>query len=198
MKLVIATHNEHKVIEFSRILAPLGIEVITADISEPVEDGKTFADNAYIKARAACEETGLPVVADDSGICVDALNGAPGIYSARYGGDSLDDRGRLFKLLEDMKDIPEGKRQGNFTSAICCVFPNGDRIDAEGKCLGEIGFEPIGEHGFGYDPIFMQNGVSFGTLSDEEKDKRSHRGKSLREFAKKLEEYLKKAQNEEK
>ncbi len=191
MKLLIATHNTHKVEEFSRILAPLEIEIVTADISEPIENGKTFAENAFIKAEAACKETGMPAVADDSGICVDSLDGAPGVYSARYGGEGLDDRGRLLKLLEDMENVPEDKRQANFTSAISCVFPNGDRIDAQGKCFGTIGYEPKGESGFGYDPIFMQGDISFGELSDAEKDKRSHRGKSLREFAKKLEEYLK-------
>ncbi len=190
MKLVIATHNAHKVEEFSRILSPLGVEVITADMSEPVENGQTFAENALIKAESACKETGVPAIADDSGICVDALNGAPGIFSARYGGEDLDDKGRVQKLLEDMKKVPNDDRQAHFTSAICCVFPSGDRIEAEGKCFGLIGYEPIGECGFGYDPIFMQEGVSFGELSDEEKDKRSHRGKALREFAEKLKEYL--------
>lgn len=197
MKLVIATHNEHKVKEFSRILEPLGIEVITAEISEPDETGKTFMENAFIKAESACKETGMPAVADDSGICVDALGGAPGIYSARYGSEglapdeySLDDVGRLNKLLDDMKNVDDDNRAGNFTSAICCVFPNGDVIEAEGICEGTIAREAIGNKGFGYDPIFMQDGISFGTLSDEEKDKRSHRGKALRLFAEKLEKYL--------
>lgn len=191
MKFVIATHNEHKVTEFKRILEPMSIEVITADISEPEETGKSFAENAFIKAKSACEETGLPAVADDSGISVDALGGAPGIYSARYGGEGLTDRDRVNLLLDEMKDVPLEKRGAHFTSAICCVFPSGDRIDAHGACFGEIGYEIRGEGGFGYDPIFMQGDVSFGELSPDEKDARSHRGKSLKDFAEKLEAYLK-------
>lgn len=191
MKFVIATHNQHKVTEFKRILEPMGIEVVTAEISEPEENGESFAENAYIKAKSACDETGMPAVADDSGISVDALGGAPGIYSARYGGEGLTDRDRVYKLLDEMKDIPDEKRGAHFTSAICCVFPNGDRIDAHGACFGDIGYEVIGEGGFGYDPIFMQNGVSFGEISPEEKDARSHRGKSLKDFAEKLSGYLK-------
>ncbi|WP_099205760.1 RdgB/HAM1 family non-canonical purine NTP pyrophosphatase [Scatolibacter rhodanostii] len=190
MKLVIATHNQHKVEEFQRILAPLGVEIVTADISEPIEDGITFAENAKIKAESACKETSMPAVADDSGICVDALDGAPGVYSARYGGEGLDDVGRLELLLANMEDVPAENRQAHFTSAICCVFPNGDVIEAEGKCFGTIAHEADGEGGFGYDPIFMQEGLSFGRLSPAEKDKRSHRGKSLREFAVKLNDYL--------
>lgn len=191
MKVLIATHNAHKIEEFSRILSPLGVEVITAEISEPVEDGMTFAENAKIKAESACKETGLPAVADDSGICVDALGGKPGIHSARYGGDGLDDKGRLNLLLEEMKSVPSGERGAHFASAICCVFPNGDVINAEGKCFGKIAFEEDGDGGFGYDPIFMQDGMSFGKLSPKEKDERSHRGKALREFAEKLNKYLK-------
>lgn len=190
MKFVIATHNAHKVQEFRRILAPLGIEAVTAEISEPVEDGDSFMANARIKAENACRETGLPAVADDSGICVDVLNGRPGIFSARYGGARLDDRGRLDHLLEEMRGVPDGKRQAHFTSAICCVFPSGDRIEAEDSCFGTLAHEAQGSGGFGYDPIFMQDGVSFGTLAPEEKDKRSHRGKSLRAFAAKLNDYL--------
>lgn len=190
MELLISTHNAHKIEEFSRILEPLGVKVITADISEPIEDGTTFAENAKIKAESACKETGLPAVADDSGICVHALDGKPGIHSARYGGDGLDDKGRLNLLLEEMKNVPIGERQAYFASAICCVFPNGDIIQAEGKCFGEIAFEADGEGGFGYDPIFMQDGKSFGKLSPKEKDERSHRGKALRKFAEKLNKYL--------
>lgn len=191
MELVIATHNLHKVKEFERILKPLNIKVITADISEPEETGKTFMENAFIKAEAACKETGLPAVADDSGICVDALDGAPGIYSARYGGDLLDDRGRVRLLLFEMEHIPKEARGAHFTSAICCVFPDGSKLEAEGRCYGEIGYSMDGDEGFGYDPIFLQDGVSFGKLSGEEKDKRSHRGKSLKLFAEKLSEHIK-------
>lgn len=191
MKFVIATHNPHKVIEFSRILAPLGIEIVTAQLSEPEETGTTFAENARIKARAAFEETGLPAIADDSGICVDALGGAPGVYSARYGGDGLDDAGRVRLLLKELEHVPEENRGAHFTSAICCILPNGEAVTAQGHCYGTIGYAPQGAQGFGYDPVFLQGGISFGTLSDGEKDARSHRGKALHVFAEKLEDYLK-------
>ena len=190
MKLIIATHNAHKIQEFQRILKPLAVEVSTAEISEAEENGSTFMENARIKAACACAETGLPAVADDSGICVDALHGNPGIYSARYGGDGLDDKGRVQLLLSELKGLPKEKRGAHFTSAICCVFPNGDEIQAEGRCYGEISEAPVGENGFGYDPVFIQDGLCFGEISDEEKDRRSHRGQALRLFADKLKEYL--------
>jgi non-canonical purine NTP pyrophosphatase, rdgB/HAM1 family len=190
MKLIIATHNSHKITEFSRILEPLGVQICTAELSEAEETGTTFAENAFLKAQLACKETGLPAVADDSGICVDALNGQPGIYSARYGGEELNDKGRVRRLLKEMESVPKDKRGAHFTSAICCVFPNGDRIDAEGKCFGEIGYEPQGDGGFGYDPIFIQDGVSFGCLEAAEKDARSHRGFALKDFAAQLNVYI--------
>lgn len=188
---MIATHNAHKVTEFQRILAPLGVEIVTADISEPEEDGESFAANARIKAQAACRETGLPAVADDSGLCVDALGGAPGIYSARYGGEGLDDQGRVDLLLKELADVPEVKRGAHFTSAICCVFPDGEELTAIGHCFGSIDVAARGENGFGYDPVFLQNGESFGELCGEEKDRRSHRGQALRQFAEILQDYLK-------
>ena len=191
MKLIIATHNEHKLAEFRRMLEPMGIEVQTAPLTEVDETGKTFMENAFIKAESAMRETGLPAVADDSGICVDALDGAPGIYSARYGTPELDDRGRLELLLREMKDVPDGKRQAHFACAICAVFPNGDTVQAEGECHGTIARQSMGDGGFGYDPIFMQEGRCFGELSAEEKDERSHRGIALRLFAEKLREYRK-------
>lgn len=191
MKLIIATHNEHKLTEFRRMLEPMGIEVVTAELSEAEETGETFMENAFIKAESAMRETGLPAVADDSGICVDALDGAPGIYSARYGTPELDDKGRLELLLREMKDVPDGKRQAHFACAICAVFPNGDSVKAEGECHGTIARASVGDGGFGYDPIFMQEGRCFGELRDEEKDERSHRGIALRLFAEKLREYRK-------
>lgn len=190
MKFVIATHNTHKVKEFSRILAPMGIEIVTANLSEPEETGTTFMENAFLKAQAAFEETGLPAIADDSGICVDALGGGPGVYSARYGTPELDDAGRVQLLLKEMAQVKDGDRGAHFTSAIACILPNGDRIQAEGHCYGTIGFTPQGDGGFGYDPVFMQDGVSFGTLPSEEKDARSHRGQALRLFAQKLKDYF--------
>ncbi len=187
MKLVIATHNKGKIVEFRRILEPMGVEVVTAELSEPEETGKTFAENAFIKAKAACEETGLPAVADDSGLCVDYLDGAPGIYSARFAEPGK----RRLTVLSKLQGVPKEQRGAHFVSAVCCVFPNGDRIDAEGKCFGTIAFESRGENGFGYDSIFEQDGVTFGELSNEEKDARSHRGFAFQEFEKKLREYLK-------
>lgn len=186
MKLVIATHNQGKVVEFKRILEPMGIEVVMAELSEPEETGTTFAENAFIKAQAACRETGLPAVADDSGLCVDYLDGAPGIYSARFAQPGK----RRLTVLEKLQGVPKEQRGAHFVSAVCCVFPSGDKIEAEGKCFGVIAFESRGENGFGYDSIFEQDGVTFGELSNEEKDARSHRGFAFQEFEKKLKEYL--------
>lgn len=186
MRYVIATHNKGKLVEFRRLLEPMGIEAVTMDISEPEETGKTFAENAFIKAEAACRETGLPAVADDSGLCVDYLGGAPGIYSARFAEPGK----RRLTVLEKLKGVPEEQRGAHFVSAVCCVFPNGDRIEAEGKCFGKIAFESRGENGFGYDSIFQQGDVTFGELTAEEKDRRSHRGHAFAEFERKLREYL--------
>ena len=186
MKYVIATHNKGKLVEFQRLLEPMGIEAVTMDISEPDETGRTFAENAFIKAEAACKETGLPAVADDSGLCVDYLGGAPGIYSARFAEPGK----RRLTVLEKLKGVSEEQRGAHFVSSVCCVFPNGDKIEAEGKCFGRIAFESRGENGFGYDSIFQQGDVTFGELSAEEKDQRSHRGHAFAEFEKKLRESL--------
>lgn len=186
MKFVIATHNQGKIVDFRRMLEPMGIEVVMAELSEPEETGKTFGENAYIKAESACRETGLPAVADDSGLCVDYLDGAPGIYSARFAEPGK----RRLTVLEKLHGVPEEQRGAHFVSAVCCVFPNGDRIDAEGKCFGAIAQESRGENGFGYDSIFVQDGRTFGEMSDQEKDARSHRGKAFEEFERKLKEYL--------
>lgn len=191
MDMIIATHNKHKVEEFSRILKPLGVNILTADLTEAEENGTTFRENAYIKAKSACDETGLPCIADDSGLAVDYLNGEPGVYSARYAEEGK----RKLTVLEKLKDVPEAERGAHFTSAIACVFPNGDVIEAEGHCFGRITHELRGNGGFGYDPIFMctEEGCmnkTFGEASPEEKDAVSHRGKSLREFVIKLEKYL--------
>ena len=140
MKFVIATHNQGKVVEFKRMLEPMGIEVVTAQLSEPEETGKTFMENAFIKADAACKETGLPAVADDSGLCVDYLDGAPGIYSARFAQPGK----RRLTVLEKLQGVPAERRGAHFVSAVCCVFPNGDKIQAEGKCFGTIALESRG------------------------------------------------------
>ena len=195
MKFIIATNNNKKLIELSRILNPLGIEAVSAKemgvkLDDVEETGSTFAENAFIKANAALILTNIPAIADDSGLCVDCLDGRPGIYSARYAGENATDSDRIAKLLDEMKDVPKDKRTAHFVSAIACVFPNGDKIEVEGKCIGTIAFEPDGEGGFGYDPVFLYNGVSFGKLSPEEKDKVSHRGNSLRLLQEKLKIYL--------
>lgn len=190
MKFIIATHNKKKLAEMERILNPIGIEVSTAQLQEVDETGTTFAENAYLKANVACKETGLPAIADDSGLAVDALNGAPGIYSARYAGEHATDLQKMEKLLYELKDVPKEKRTARFVCSICCVFPNGDYITAEGTCEGTIAFELTGDGGFGYDPIFLVGEQSFGQLSNEEKDRMSHRGKALMLFSQKLQEYL--------
>lgn len=197
MKFIVATNNKKKLSELQRILSPLGVEVYTAKelgftSIDPEETGKTFAENAEIKAKTFCEHTGLPSIADDSGICVDALDGAPGVYSARYAGEPCDDERNIDKLLEDMKDVPKERRTAAFECSICCVFPNGDKLTAYGACPGFVGYERIGSGGFGYDPVFMcPDGRSIAEYSDEEKDAISHRGNALREFSKKLTEYIK-------
>ena len=191
MKYVIATHNKGKLVEFQRLLEPMGIEAVTMDIGEPEETGATFRENAFIKAEAACRETGLPAVADDSGLCVDCLNGAPGVYSARYGGEELTDEGRYRMLLENMRG--QMTRTAKFVSVITCCFPNGDVLTARGECQGTIAYAPMGEGGFGYDPVFFAPELkkTFAQLSQEEKNAISHRGKALEAFAGKLAEYLK-------
>ncbi|MGX8699789.1 RdgB/HAM1 family non-canonical purine NTP pyrophosphatase [Caproiciproducens sp.] len=186
MKFVMATHNQKKLQELERILTPLHISVSAPDLPEVEETGTTFAENAFLKADSACRETGLPAVADDSGLMVDALGGAPGVYSARYAGEGATDLDRIHKLLDAVKDVPQEKRAAKFVSAICCVFPDGDRVTAQGECAGTIAFAPEGEGGFGYDPIFLVNGKSFARLTAEEKDEISHRGRALRAFAEKL------------
>ncbi len=197
MKFIVATNNKKKLSELQRILSPLGVEVYTAKelgftSIDPEETGLTFAENAFIKANAFCEHTGFPSIADDSGICVEALDGAPGVYSARYAGEPCDDQRNIDKLLDDMKDIPKEQRTCAFECSICCIFPNGDKLTAHGTCPGFVGYERIGDGGFGYDPIFMcPDGRSIAEYSDEEKDAISHRGNALREFSMKLAEYIK-------
>ena len=186
MKFVIATHNQKKLQELERILMPLHISVSAPDLPEVEETGTPFAENAFLKADSACRETGLPAVADDSGLMVDALDGAPGVYSARYAGENATDLDRIHKLLDAIKEVPQEKRTAKFISAICCVFPDGTRITAQGECAGTIAFAPEGEGGFGYDPVFLVNGKSFAQLTAEEKDEISHRGRALRAFAEKL------------
>ena len=194
MRFVLATHNPKKLREMSDILSQLGIEVVSpGDLGIHVdveETGTTFAENAMLKAKAICDASGLPAIADDSGLCVDALNGAPGVYSARYGGEGLDDTGRYRLLLENLRG--QTTRTAHFTCSIACVFPNGDTITAEDYAPGTIAFAPMGEGGFGYDPVFFYPPLkkTFGQLTAEEKHAVSHRGKALKIFREKLATYL--------
>lgn len=197
MKFLIATHNIKKRDELSRILKPLGIDAVIAsdigmEISDAEETGVTFAENARIKAVSGCSETGLPCIADDSGLCVDALDGRPGVYSARYaGGHDTPYSHKINVLLDELKNVPDEKRTARFISNVCCVFPDGREFIVEGKCEGKIGYEPAGEGGFGFDPIFYVGEKSFAQLTADEKDAVSHRGNSLRLLAEKLPEFLK-------
>ena len=194
MKLVLASQNKKKLVEMNDILSSLGIEVCSqADAGvdlEPEETGTTFEENSLIKAKAVMEASGLPAIADDSGLCVDALRGAPGVYSARYGGEDLSDEGRYRLLLENMQG--QMPRTAQFVSVITCCFPNGDVLTARGECPGTIAFAPMGEGGFGYDPVFFVPELkkTFAQLSPEEKNAVSHRGKALKLFQEKLEVYI--------
>ena len=195
MKFVLATNNPKKLKEMSEILSGLGVEVVSPKelgiYLEVEETVTTFAENAMLKAKAICEAAKLPAIADDSGLCVDALNGGPGVYSARYGGEGLDDQGRYQLLLSSMRG--QTTRAAYFASAIACAFHNGDTIEAEGKVEGTIAFAPMGEGGFGYDPIFFYPPMkkTFGQMTAEEKHAISHRGKALEVFVEKLATYLK-------
>lgn len=194
MKAVLASHNKKKMAEMRAILGELGVEVLSqSDVGvdmEPEETGTTFEENARIKATAIMEATGLPAIADDSGLVVEALNGAPGVYSARYGGEGLDDTDRWQLLLKNM----EGKenRACKFVSVICCAFPDGTELMARGEVHGVVAQGPKGEGGFGYDPVFWlpERGKSMAELTPEEKNQISHRGNALRVFKKELEKKL--------
>ena len=187
MKMVLASNNAHKLIEFSRILTPLGYEIVSQKSVCPdldvEENGATFAENARIKALALHEKTGLACVADDSGLCVDALNGEPGVYSARYAGEGHDDAANNAKLLEKLAEVPEEQRTARFVSSICCILADGREICCEGACEGKIAREYHGNNGFGYDPIFMVGDKSFAELDGPAKDAVSHRGRALEKLA---------------
>ena len=190
--LVLATRNQGKIREFRRILDAISNGAINlvgleefAHTTEVEETGSTFKENALLKARSICAETGLPAIADDSGLCVDALDGAPGIYSARYAGVHGDDQGNNAKLLRELANVPEGKRSAHFTCAAALVLPDGREHVTEEFFEGSILFAPIGDQGFGYDPLFRPEGLSISSaqMSADEKDLISHRGKSLRAIA---------------
>ena len=196
MDFFVATKNLKKLAEIERILAPLGINALCErdfdlDFPEVEEDGETFRDNALIKAEAGMKITGLPTIADDSGLCVDALGGEPGVYSARYAGEPCDNHKNNLKLLDALKDVPEDKRTARFVSSIACAFPDGRVITVSGSVEGKIAYEMKGKRGFGYDVLFISELGCFGEISDEEKDSISHRGQALRALKEKLSEILK-------
>lgn len=195
MDYIIATHNLKKRDEMQRILAPLGIRVLLAEeagveLTDAEETGTTFEENAFIKAESGYKDSGMPCIADDSGIAVDYLGGAPGVYSARYSGG--DDDANNKKLLRELDGVEDAQRGAAYVSVACCVYPDGTKLIARGECRGFIGYEEIGTGGFGYDPLFFP--VEYGgektmaQLTAEEKDAISHRGKSVRLLAKQIEE----------
>jgi len=189
MTIVLATHNAKKRAELARILAPLGHTLADVPLSDVEETGLTFEENARLKAESGCRESGLPCVGDDSGLCVDALDGAPGVFSARFSGVHGDDGANIAKLLDLMKDVPEASRTARFVCAICCLFPDGREITLRGTCEGKIAFEPAGAGGFGYDPVFLPMeapGRTMAQLAPEVKDRLSHRGRALALLAEQL------------
>ena len=191
MKVVLASHNQKKMVEMKAILSQMGVEVLSqAEVGvdlEPEETGTTFEENARIKAQAVMQATGLPAIADDSGLMVDALGGDPGVYSARYGGPGLDDTGRWQLLLKNMAG--ESNRACKFVSVICGAFPDGGEVMARGECPGILAQGPSGDGGFGYDPIFYlpQLGKTMAQLTPAEKNQISHRARALAGFQKEWE-----------
>jgi XTP/dITP diphosphohydrolase len=196
--VVLATRNKGKIAELHALLAGLGPQVVGLaefpDIGEIPETGTTFLENARIKARAVCQATGLVSLADDSGLCVDALDGAPGVYSARYSGEDATDAANNAKLLAALADVPEARRTCRFVSVVVAVAPDGRELTAEGVWEGRVTTSPAGQGGFGYDPLFFDPtaGLTAAELSPEAKNARSHRGKALANLVKNWAEFWKK------
>lgn len=193
MKVVLASKNPHKLVEIQAILKPLDMELVLESqlgVSVDVEEtGETYEENSLLKADAVMKATGLPALADDSGIAVDALGGAPGVHSARYGDDpTLDDWGRLLLLLKNTEHVPDGERQAQFVCVITLVYPDGRVIQARGEAHGELLRQAQGTGGFGYDPIFYYPpaGKTFACLTAEEKNRVSHRANALKVLYEKL------------
>ena len=191
-KLVIATRNPGKIVEFRRILNELSdgaVELIGTDefpdLVDVEETGTTFAENALLKARYTAKATGLPAIADDSGLCVDALGGNPGLFSARWAGVHGNDKANVTKVLDELVEVPDTQRGAHFICVAALVMPDGREALTEGFFHGSILHEPVGDNGFGYDPIFLPLGMSISCaqMSAQEKDAISHRGKSLRAIA---------------
>lgn len=195
MDFLIATHNMKKREELHRILSPLGVNVFLdyekgIELPEVEETGETFSENALLKARSGCVESGMPCIADDSGLVVDALDGRPGVYSARYMGENTPYPERMAHLVKELEGVPDEKRTARFVAVTACVFPDGREFTVAGTCEGKIGYEPRGINGFGFDPIFYVGEKTFAELSAEEKDAISHRGNSLRALKEKLAEII--------
>jgi XTP/dITP diphosphohydrolase len=188
-KVFLATRSKGKIAEFSELLAPYKVEIITTyDLENPLEVAETedtFRGNARLKATAYMEHTGYPSLADDSGLVVDVLDGAPGVYSSRYAGESATDKENNKKLLEELKDIPKEKRKAKFISAIALVFPNNSVQIVEGSCDGIILDKPKGDNGFGYDPLFFvpEANKTYAEMSPSEKNKYSHRAKAMQKLS---------------
>ena len=195
MRFVVATKNKGKMQEIQSMLSPLGIDVMLAEdagVFEDIEEtGTTFEENAFIKARAVAKITGLPVIADDSGLMVDALSGEPGVKTARFAGENATDGENIQKLLNALEGVLQEKRTARFQSVIACVFPDGREFCTQGICEGEIALFPMGEEGFGYDPVFYvkEKNKTFAQLSLEEKNALSHRGKALESLKERLKEF---------
>ena len=195
MKMVLASKNPHKLVEIQKIVELFDIQlVLESELGVDIdveETGTTFEENSLLKAKAVMEATGLPALADDSGIAVDALNGAPGVYSARYGfDDSLDDWGRLQLLLKNTENVPDGQRQAQFVCVITLMTPDGQVIQARGEVHGELLRTPAGTGGFGYDPIFYYPplGKTLAEVAPEEKNQVSHRARALKVLYEKMKE----------
>ena len=195
MKAVLASKNQHKLAEISKIVAQFGMElVLQSELGLDIdvdETGETFEENSMLKARAVMEASGMPAIADDSGLMVDALDGAPGVYSARYGGShDRTDEERYRYLLSNLENVPDEKRGAKFVSVITLLYPDGRSIVARGECPGTILRAPHGENGFGYDPVFFvtSEGKSMAELSPERKNEISHRARALQVLAARLEE----------
>lgn len=192
-KIVLATKNKGKVKEFNAALSKLGYEAVPVSdiiaVEEPVEDGNSFMENALLKANYYAEKSKMPCIADDSGLAVEALNGAPGIYSARYAGKHGDDEANNSKLIDELKNVPFEKRIAAYVCALALVYPDGTVFKAEGRCEGIIQLTPQGNGGFGYDPYFYlkEYDKTMAEISMDEKNKISHRGKALRLLVEQLE-----------